>query len=122
MAWARALVRAGVAGDERAGGGVAVPERGYNQSELVARLVARRLGVPYCPMLGRVTSEHQMGLGRHERLEQIQGAFFALRPVPGARVLVVDDVITTGATLSECATTLSAAGAQLVWGAVVARH
>jgi competence protein ComFC len=97
-------------------------ERGYNQSELVARLVAPRLGLPYRTMLGRVTSVHQMGLDRQRRLNQIAGVFFALRDVRGARVLVVDDVVTTGATLSECASTLSAAGAQLVWGAAVARH
>jgi ComF family protein len=97
-------------------------ERGYNQSELVARLVAKRLGLPYRPMLGRATSVHQMGVGRRARLEQISGAFFAYRHLRGDRVLVVDDVVTTGATLSECAATLFAAGADFVWGAVVARH
>lgn len=97
-------------------------ERGYNQSELVAKLVAVRLGLPYYPMLGRATSVHQMGLDRQMRLAQIGGAFYPLRLVRGARVLVVDDVLTTGATLSECASTLLSAGAEQVWGAVVARH
>ncbi len=97
-------------------------ERGYNQSELVAKRVARELGLPYRSMLGRTTSAHQMGGDRAARLRQIAGAFFAFKPVGGQRVLVIDDVITTGATLSECATTLSEAGAASVWGAVIARH
>jgi competence protein ComFC len=97
-------------------------ERGYNQSELVARVVARRLGLPYRGMLGRFNAAHQMGLGRASRLEQIKGAFYALRRMDGQRVLVVDDVVTTGATLAECAETLVGAGAESVWGAAVARH
>ncbi len=97
-------------------------ERGYNQSELVAKLVARQLGLPYRQTLGRETSVHQLGLGRRERFEQIAGVFFPLRRLEGRRVLVVDDVITTGATLSECASTLVGAGADRVWGAVIARH
>jgi competence protein ComFC len=97
-------------------------ERGYNQSELLAREVARRSGLPYRPLLGRTTSVHQMGLNRHDRLERVAGAFFALRPATGQRVLLVDDVVTTGATLSECAAVLDAAGASSVWGAAVARH
>jgi len=97
-------------------------ERGYNQSELIAKLVARQLGLPYLSLLGRLTSTHQMGVSRAMRLQQIAGAFFVLRRLRGERVLIVDDVITTGATLSECASTLVAAGAESVWGAVVARH
>lgn len=97
-------------------------ERGYNQSELVARQVAARLGLPYTSLLGRVNAVHQIGLGREERLEQIDGAFYSMRNLSGQRVLVVDDVVTTGATLSECAKTLAAAGTSEVWGAVVARR
>lgn len=97
-------------------------ERGYNQAELVAREVARELNLPYLALLGRENSAHQMGQGRTERLRQIKGAFFALRQLNGQKVLIVDDVITTGATLSEGAGVLMAAGAGEVWGAVVARH
>ena len=97
-------------------------ERGYNQSELVARRVAARLALPYSPLLGRTTASHQVGLTRRDRLEQVQGAFYARRRADGFRVLVVDDVITTGATLSECAGVLAGVGAESVWGAAVARH
>lgn len=97
-------------------------ERGYNQSELLAREVARQTGLPYLPLLARRTATHQIGLGRHERLAQVAGAFYGIRELKGQRVLVVDDVVTTGATLSECAGALRAAGADGVWGAAVARH
>lgn len=97
-------------------------ERGYNQSELIAKRVARVLGAPYRQLLGRQGSAHQLGTDRRTRFHQVSGAFFAVRDVPGQRVLVVDDVLTTGATLSECAVTLAGAGAKAVWGAAVARH
>jgi competence protein ComFC len=97
-------------------------ERGYNQSGLIARQVARQLRLPYASLLSRVTSAHQMGLDRSRRLVQIKGAFYPLRELDGRRVLVVDDVITTGATLLECAETLRAVGASQVWAGVVARH
>jgi ComF family protein len=97
-------------------------ERGYNQSELLARAVAAGLGRRYTPLLGRTGSEHQLGQDRVARLEQIRGAFYARRWLDGRRVLVVDDVVNTGATLSECAETLVAVGAGEVWGAAVARH
>jgi competence protein ComFC len=97
-------------------------ERGYNQSELIARRVAARLALPYAPLLGRATSVHQLGVGRQTRFEQVRGAFYLARGCAGARVLIVDDVVTTGATLSECAAVLSGAGAREVWGAAVARH
>lgn len=97
-------------------------ERGYNQSELIAREMAKRLRISYLPVLGRVNSEHQIGRDRLTRLRQIKGAFYVRRPVDGLRLLVVDDVVTTGATLSECAEVLTCSGAASVWGAVVARH
>jgi competence protein ComFC len=97
-------------------------ERGYNQSELIARRVASRLALPYAPLLGRASSTHQLGVDRRTRFEQVQGAFYLARECAGRSVLVVDDVVTTGATLSECAGVLSTAGARAVWGAAVARH
>jgi ComF family protein len=97
-------------------------ERGYNQAELIARAVARRLNVRYTPLLARLDAGHQVGRGRHDRLSRIQGAFLARRALCGERVLIVDDVVTTGATLEECAQTLMAAGAAEVWGGAVARH
>jgi competence protein ComFC len=97
-------------------------ERGYNQSELIAREVAKRLGLPYRLTLGRTTNEHQMGRRRNERLSGVAGVFYGVGRLSDERVLVVDDVITTGATLAECAAVLWEIGAGEVWGAVVARH
>ena len=97
-------------------------ERGYNQSELLARVVASRTGLPYRPLIGRLTTTHQIGLDRRTRLDQVAGAFYASRRLEGHSVLVVDDVVTTGATVSACAEVLRGAGAGLVWAAAVARH
>jgi predicted amidophosphoribosyltransferase len=67
---------------------------------------------------------HQIGQSRSQRLQQIHGAFYLPRAqqVQARRILVIDDVLTTGATLEETARTLRQAGASLVWAAVVARH
>lgn len=97
-------------------------ERGYNQSEELARRVASELKLPYVPLLARSGHTHQLGAGRAERLAQVQGVFRAIEPLDGIRVLVVDDVVTTGATVSACAEELRAAGADMVWAAVAARH
>jgi ComF family protein len=97
-------------------------QRGYNQSELIARRVAAQMRLPYYPLLGRASSTHQLGLDRRSRLEQVRGAFYLERACQGRRVLVVDDVITTGATLSEAAGVLDAAGAERIWAVAVARH
>ena len=83
--------------------------RGYDQAELLARAVARRLGVPCRPLLRRTDrAGPQTRLGRAERLAA--PAFAASAAVAG-RVVVVDDVVTTGATLAAAAAAVSAAGA-----------
>jgi ComF family protein len=96
-------------------------ERGYNQAELLGRRVARRIRLPAAEALGRVNSPHQTGAPRAQRLTQVAGAFYATRRLDGLRVLLVDDVATTAATLEECARVLLAAGAAEVHAAVVAR-
>lgn len=97
-------------------------ERGYNQAELLGRSLAGSLSLPYANLMTRSTSEHQMGLDRTRRLAKVRGVFTPTRRADSLSVLVVDDVITTGATLSECAAALTEAGAARVWGAAVARH
>lgn len=97
-------------------------ERGYNQSELVARVVARKLGLPYQSLLGRHNGEHQLGKDRKTRIEQVKDVFYVQKSVLRARVLIIDDVVTTGATLDSCARILKASGAKNIWGAVIAKH
>jgi len=95
-------------------------QRGYNQSELVAKQVAHSLSLPYRPLLRRLRNTQQVGKTRQQRLSQVSGLFVA-RSAPPQRILIVDDVLTTGATLNTCAIALLAAGATEVWGAVAAR-
>lgn len=96
-------------------------QRGYNQSALVARVAAKQTGLPYRPLLGRVrTTRQQAQLGAAARQENVAGAFRAAA-LSGEQVLLVDDVMTSGATVTECALTLFAAGAGRVYVATLAR-
>lgn len=91
-------------------------ERGYNQSALVSSIVARELGVRHRPRAlqrDRATAA-QAKLGRADRLENVRGAFSARERVDGLRVLLIDDVTTTGATLAAAREALLAAGAREV--------
>jgi ComF family protein len=99
-------------------------ERGFNQSREIARVVARSLDRPLAePALRRVReTAHQVGLSREERLANLRGAFMANAViVAGKRVILVDDVVTTGSTAAEAASTLIAAGATHVEVWAVAR-
>ena len=93
-------------------------ERGFNQASIVARVVARRVGVPMQPRLLRKIRERapQAGLTARRRRENAAGAYEARLPpsLRGAAVLLVDDVFTTGATVEAGAKALLGAGAGAV--------
>ncbi len=98
-------------------------QRGFNHSDLIARAALKRL-VLHTKILERLRdTQSQTGLTRHQRRENIRGAFVVAKPeaLSGREVLVVDDVFTTGTTVSECARVLLRAGASKVWIATVAR-
>lgn len=99
-------------------------ERGYNQADLLARAMAAELGVPVRRWLFRPrATAAQSGLGRAARLANLQGAFGVAAPsnaLRGLSVLLVDDVLTTGATAMAAATVLRAHGAEWVGLAVLA--
>lgn len=100
-------------------------ERGYNQAELIARPLAHLLGIPFQSYLLVRTRPRpdKIKLTRRERWETVRGAY-AMHPaaeVDKLRVLLVDDVLTTGATLDACSRALRGAGAVRVAGLTVAR-
>ena len=92
-------------------------ERGYDQAELLARVVARRLRVPCLALLERRPGAAQTGRARVERLT---GPTFVARRRHAGSILVVDDVCTTGATLTAAAEALRGAGAGAIHAATVA--
>ena len=91
-------------------------ERGFDQAELLARAVARRLGRPCQRLLRRIGDDHQTGRTRSERL--MGPSFVAVGTTP-RYILLIDDVVTTGATMRAAAVVLTTAGAVRVesWAA-----
>jgi ComF family protein len=102
-------------------------QRGFNQTELIARSAIKLKASGFhlsASLLERCReTRSQIGLSRHQRRENIRGAFRVVKPdeLNGREVLVVDDVFTTGTTVSECARILRRAGASKVYVATVAR-
>ncbi len=99
-------------------------QRGYNQSALLAKALSRVLGVP-CDDAALVRTRDtspQVGLSREKRVLNVQDCFRSSDAVAGRAVVLVDDVATTGSTLSACAEALRKAGAESVQGLVLARE
>ena len=100
--------------------------RGYNQAEEIAKKLGKELKIPViidCLIKIRENLP-QMELSKEERQENIKGVFEIKNKekIQGKKILLVDDVYTTGATMEECAKVLKQAGAREIWGVVVARE
>lgn len=98
-------------------------KRGYNQSELLARSLSEKTGLPVSDVLvKKKDTEHQAGLSRAERLTNLKDAFGIKNRslVKGKKILIVDDVATTGATIEILASKLKKSGAAKVYALTVA--
>ena len=99
--------------------------RGFNQAEEIAKELSEKLKLPLVSDALVKTKETlpQVDLEEKERMENIKGAF-ALAPkakIKNKKIMLADDVYTTGATMEECARVLKNSGAKEIWGTVVAR-
>lgn len=101
-------------------------ERGFNQAERIAQLLTKNYKDPIFVKLERVRATRPMfGLTKKERAENVKGAFTlknqSIKESKYQRIILVDDVWTTGATMRECAVVLKREGVQEVWGVALAR-
>lgn len=97
--------------------------RGYDHARLLARHLARRTSLRQAYLLARSGQTHQVGATRAQRLKQLENALRPLKPelIKGAHIVLVDDVVTTGATLETAARVLKRAGAKRVDAIVFAQ-
>jgi len=98
-------------------------ERGFNQSLLISRVISKKLNVPLLMdnLLKIKETPPQIGLSARERLLNLKKAFEVRGSIQGLRLLLVDDVMTTGATVTECSKVLMRAGAKEVAVLTLAR-
>ena len=98
-------------------------ERGFNQSLLMARVISKNIRVPLLmdALLKKRETPPQIGLSAKERLLNLKNAFEVKGNIKGLRLLLVDDVMTTGATVTECSKVLIKAGAKEVVVLTLAR-
>jgi ComF family protein len=101
-----------------------VRQRGFNQSIFIGKPLANQTGLVFSSRAIRKirSTKSQVGLDYSQRINNVQGAFTANKKiVTGKTILLVDDVITTGATLNACAQALTDAEARIIYGITVAR-
>lgn len=102
---------------------VRIRQRGYDHAALLAQSLARSQNRQWSRAVTRLTQSRQVGASRRQRMHQLQGAFEVTQPqlVRGADILIVDDVITTGATLEAVSTMLKQAGAKTITAVIFAQ-
>jgi competence protein ComFC len=103
-----------------------IRERGYNQSEELAKELAKIIKIPVLTnvLIKTKKTPSQVGLSEKQRAENLKGAFAVSTTnlLKNKKIFLVDDVYTTGSTMSECADVLKKAGAKQVWGIALARE
>lgn len=97
--------------------------RGFDNGRLLAKSVSRLLELPYTSLLQRQTNSRQLGASRAQRIRQMESELYVSHPdkVVGASILLVDDVMTTGASIAAAAKCLKVAGAKRVSAVVFAQ-
>ncbi len=106
--------------------GSKLKSRGYNHAQILAEELAKRFQLPMANLLTRTRkTQSQFGLNREERKENIAGAFAFISDkqqiIRDRYIFLVDDIVTTGATLNEAVKILKKAGVQKVWGVALAK-
>ncbi len=97
--------------------------RGFDHTALMARALSRRIGIPRVPLIRRSYNSIQLGRSRTDRIEQAKRAFYVDTILdPGINYLILDDVVTTGATMRAAAQSLKDAGAGSVWAITLTRE
>jgi ComF family protein len=101
-----------------------IRERGFGHSELLAKKIAQMLQVPYANALHRLGQTRQLGSKRDERLVQLSSSFALsnYKKIQGRKILLIDDVVTTGGTIIAATKTLRAAGAKQVDALLLAKR
>lgn len=101
-------------------------DRGYNQAELLAKEISKNVDVRFVPTLKKIKNNTAQSTIKDakQRAVNVVGAYTVIDPnaVKGKRILLVDDVVTTGSTVSECARMLKRAGAKAVYCITLARR
>lgn len=95
--------------------------RGYDHAQIIAKTYAKKLQLKPSELLIRIKHSPQVGKGRIGRLKNVEGNFVTKKQVANRNIILVDDVVTTGATISECAKVLKKSGAKSVWAVAIAK-
>jgi ComF family protein len=101
--------------------GKARRRRGYDQAEILAKTYAKINNLSFNNLLLRSKHTKQVGKNRQQRIDNIKDNFVAIVDITGLNIILVDDVITTGATVAECSRVLKLAGARSVRAVAVAK-
>ena len=102
---------------------IRIRQRGFDHAARLAKTLANKARLPYSPLLRRLNNSHQVGSSRKKRIEQAEKLFLfgGTTDISGKDILIVDDVVTTGASISAATRVLKKAGAKNVYGLVFAR-